>query len=230
MLQERPFYQRPAFYFTVGAVTATMGALVYLKLARRKEARRTLTTRAYSAHLFAPAEEEDVEEAEEAAIPTAKTATTATTASATAAVTNALPSRAAARKAKKKREQAAARKRVAAKAKAKSRAKREESLYPNGLAIVDGRLRVEDWSAWMKSTPRLMDLALDAGAKTAGDVLKVVLNNSLPQYPWPPPAGSRLRSQWDRLSAIVASSMDLPNPPPTEEKEEERGSHLRLVK
>lgn len=239
MLQERPFYTRPLFYFAVGALGSALGGIVLYKLVNRQKAKPyQQVTRAYPLHYFESSPEvEQAHVAEPVAEPvtapkaSAKKAAVSPSVSASASV---LLSRLAANpaiyaKEKRKQEKARASKRAKARVRAKAKAKREESLFPNGLAIVDGRLRIENWSAWMKSAPRVMDLALDAGAQTAGDVLKVLLNNSLPQYPWPPPAGSRLRSQWDRLSSIVAASMDLPNPPPVEEKKEDT-PWLRLVK
>lgn len=108
-----------------------------------------------------------------------------------------------------------------------SAAKRAHKHDNPGVVVRDGRLRVEDWSAWMAFAPRMMNIAEDAGAKTAGDVLKVVLNTSLPQYPWPPPEGSRLREQWDKLAEVVAESLNLPNPPPHDGVDVV--PHLRLV-
>lgn len=106
----------------------------------------------------------------------------------------------------------------------------------SGVKLEDSRLRIEDWSKWMKWTPAKMDLALDAGAKTAGDVLKVLLNLALPGYAWPPEAGSILKGQWDRLQTVVAEGLHLPDLPPDggsevddEEEEEKSPVKLRLV-
>lgn len=107
----------------------------------------------------------------------------------------------------------------------RERSVRSEST---GICVQDGKLRVHDWSAWMTFAPDKMDLAVHAGARTAGDVLKVVLEAALPHYPWPPPRGSKMREQWEALSGVVAESLDLPNPPP-DDRREEATPRLRLV-
>jgi hypothetical protein len=115
---------------------------------------------------------------------------------------------------------------------AKEKAKRSQRGIPateSGVVIEAGRLRIADWNTWMTFAPKMMRIAVDAGAKTAPDVLRVVLNTSLPQYPWPPPADSRLHDQWDELTEVVATALGLPNPPPNGGQERESGSHLRLV-
>lgn len=98
-----------------------------------------------------------------------------------------------------------------------------------GVAVEMGRLRVKDWNAWMKYSPRMMTFALNAGAQTSGDVLRVVLGAALPQYAWPPEEGSGLRGQWDHLSGVVAETLGLPDLPPTPRREDKK-PHLRLIK
>lgn len=107
-------------------------------------------------------------------------------------------------------------------------------VEPSGLKLEDGRLQIEDWSKWMKWIPSKMNLALDAGAKTAGDVLKVLLNLALPGHTWPPETRSPMREQWDRLQTVVAEALRLPDLPPSGGSEEadeteERPVKLRLV-
>jgi|GEM_PF-4865322 len=101
-----------------------------------------------------------------------------------------------------------------------------------GVAIRNGRIRIDDWSAWMSFGPETMDLALDAGAKTSGDVLKVLLKRALPEYPWPPRAGSQFEEQWEKLAETVAETLGIPDLPPSGgggEEEEEARPKLRLV-
>jgi len=115
---------------------------------------------------------------------------------------------------------------------AKEKAKKSQrgvAATESGVVMEAGRLRIADWNTWMTFGPKMMKIAVDAGAKTAPDVLRVVLNTSLPQYPWPPPEGSRLHGQWSELTEVVATALGLPNPPPNDGQERKSGSHLRLV-
>lgn len=110
----------------------------------------------------------------------------------------------------------------------KKRSSGQASKSSHGITVQNGRLRIDDWSKWMEYGPKTMDLAVDAGARTAKDVLNVILNLALPQYSWPPQRGSKLYSQWERMAGIVARTLQLPNPPP-DDNQDESTPHLRLV-
>lgn len=106
----------------------------------------------------------------------------------------------------------------------------ERRQNSTGICIRNGRIRIDDWSSWMSYVPEAMDLALDAGAKTSGDVLKVVLKQALPEYPWPPRAGSQFEEQWEKLAETVAQVLGIPDLPPSgNDNEEESRPKLRLV-
>lgn len=77
-----------------------------------------------------------------------------------------------------------------------------------GLDIVDGRLVVRSWDAWMAFAPE----ALEATLAETDDVDEIVANlfrRAFPMRAWPPEDGE-LAEQWRRIVGAVGRSLQKP--------------------
>lgn len=83
-----------------------------------------------------------------------------------------------------------------------------------GIEIVDGRMTVTDWGAWMAWAPDAIAAAVADGALGATGVMIAIMRKALPKHAWPPHEEDLRYPAWRMMVGIVAKRMNLePDPP-----------------
>jgi hypothetical protein len=86
---------------------------------------------------------------------------------------------------------------------------------PSGVEVIDGKLEVTDWGAWLTWVPGAIADAIAGGARYASAVMVEVMRRALPEYAWPPHEGDSRYPSWRETVDVVARRMNLePDPQP----------------
>lgn len=83
----------------------------------------------------------------------------------------------------------------------------------SGLRIEGGKLRVVDWSEWMRKGPAIIHVCLQEGTESPEEVTANVLRRLFPGHAWPPAPEDPFYSTWRSMNALVGRALDQPTRP-----------------
>jgi hypothetical protein len=80
----------------------------------------------------------------------------------------------------------------------------------SGLRIENGKLKVVNWTEWMRKGPALIHVSLQEGSKDPEEVTTNVLRRLFPERPWPPEPDDPVFATWREMNALVGKALDTP--------------------